>query len=448
MNLSRAWLQELLLITLGLTWATIFAVFFGSFWVNFAIASLLYFLWHMQQMLGFHLWLDNPERHGPPFSFGIWCAAIDGANNLRRNERQRERRLEQMLDSFEESTNALPDAILVINDKGQVEWFNRPTTRMLGLHRTTGQFVDITAIFGTQRFNDYLHGDDYRQPLKITSPVNNQILLEVRLVPYGSGKRLLQLRDISRLEQLETVRQDFVANVSHEMRTPLTVMRGYLETMAEDEELQQSAWRNIIEQLNRQTSRLQFIVEDLLLLSRLENDDVKREPEQVWIQPLLESILAEARALSGESQHQISLEADSALQLLGQSDELRSLFSNLIFNAVNYTPARGRIDVLWYADRDGPIFSVADNGIGIGQQHIPRLTERFYRVDESRSSKSGGTGLGLAIVKHVLSRHGGTLTIFSKLGEGSTFSCHFPSKRMVEVSSNDMDKIKTAALLS
>lgn len=432
MTLSRAWLQELLLIVLVYTWAVIIAFFSQTLGVNLVIASLLYFFWHVQQMLGFHLWLDNPERYRPPFAFGVWRAAIDGANNLRRNERQRERRLEQMLDSFEESTNALPDAILVINDKGQVEWLNRPTTRLLGLHRTTGQLVDIAAVFNSSRFNDYLESGDYRQPIKLTSPINKQLLLEVRLVPYGSGKRLLQIRDISRLEQLETIRQDFVANVSHEMRTPLTVIRGYLETMAEDPDLKESAWNSIIEQLNRQTSRLQHIVEDLLLLSRLENDDVRREPEKVSVQPLLESIVAEAQALSGDSQHQISLDLDSSINLLGQSDELRSLFSNLVFNAVNYTPARGRIEVLWYADRDGPIFSVTDTGIGIEKQHIPRLTERFYRVDESRSRKSGGTGLGLAIVKHVLSRHGGKLTIHSRFGEGSTFSCHFPLSRMLE----------------
>ena len=262
------------------------------------------------------------------------------------------------------------------------------------------------------------------------SPVDDNINLEMRIVPYGKGKRLLQARDISRLQQLETVRRDFVANVSHEMRTPLTVIHGYLEAMGEYKGGELAAWQQVINQMQQQTNRMQRTVEDLLLLSRLENNEQTTGQETVDVVRLLQDIVSESRDLSRDA-HRIELQATRSLRLYGNPNELDSAFSNLVFNAVRYTPAGGSIDLRWWhSEEDGPCFSVSDTGIGIAAQHIPRLTERFYRVDVGRSRRSGGTGLGLAIVKHVLVRHGGHLKIESEPGRGSTFTCCFPPWRV------------------
>jgi len=262
------------------------------------------------------------------------------------------------------------------------------------------------------------------------APVNANISLEVRVVPYGKGKRLLQARDITRLHQLEIVRRDFVANVSHEIRTPLTVVHGYVETMLESSEAFLGPWKRILGQMQVQTLRMQRIVDDLLLLSRLETRRNNEGQGVVGVYPLLRGIVEGARQLSGDSGHQVSLEADERLRLVGNSHELESAFANLVYNAVRYTPAGGEIRIRWWLSGSGPCFSVTDSGIGIAPEHIPRLTERFYRVDVGRSRESGGTGLGLAIVKHVLTRHDGKLVVESEPGNGSVFTCCFPHARV------------------
>jgi len=239
----------------------------------------------------------------------------------------------------------------------------------------------------------------------------------------------MQARDITRLQQLEMVRKDFVANVSHEIRTPLTVVKGYLETMQDSEDVALSGWRSILDQMHLQTARIQRIVADLLLISRLETGRADEGIGVVGVPELALSIVDDAQQLSGEQSHIIHLDADQRLHLIGQSAELESAFSNLAFNAIRYTPAGGEIKIRWWMSGSGPRFSVTDTGIGLEASHIPRLTERFYRVDVGRSRESGGTGLGLAIVKHVLSRHDARLEIESEPGNGSTFTCCFPHSR-------------------
>lgn len=237
---------------------------------------------------------------------------------------------------------------------------------------------------------------------------------------------------VSHIQHLERIRQDFVANVSHELRTPLTVIHGYLETLLDQEDLDSSR-KKIFLQMHQQTLRMENLVENLLLLSRLEGHEIENKVEQsVDVCDMLNQICHEAQELSGEEQHSIQLNADAALFLKGCYEELRSLFSNIIFNAVKYTPPRGKIIIDWYQENKKAYFSVKDTGIGIAAEHIPRLTERFYRVDPARSRASGGTGLGLAIAKHVLFRHDTQLKIQSKSNKGSTFTCVFPSKRILK----------------
>lgn len=335
------------------------------------------------------------------------------------------KRLLWLLEGFQESTDALPDATVVLDDNGKILWWNAAATEILGLDRKAHKLGPIDAVIHDPVFHRCLDAEDYHQPLQIPAPSGLGITLELRIVPYGRGKRLLQARDITRLQQLETVRRDFVANVSHEMRTPLTVVHGYLEMLVDTEDERLAPWRPIISQMHKQTSRMQRIVEDLLLLARLDASDNPENQERVEILPLLASIREEALELSSDDQHQISLEAQPGLNLTGNNLELHSAFANLVYNAVRYSPPRSLIEMCWRMEKSGPCFSVQDRGIGIERQHLPRLTERFYRVDVGRSRQSGGTGLGLAIVKHVLNRHGGQLLIESEVGQGSTFSCCF-----------------------
>lgn len=230
----------------------------------------------------------------------------------------------------------------------------------------------------------------------------------------------------SHIQHLERMRQDFVANVSHELRTPLTVIRGYLEALLEQSPKENTQFQKALAQMYQQSDRMQHVIEDLLLLADLEGGETEGKPEQlVAVSAMLKTICRDAEEFSASKNHQIHLKTDDTLKIKGIADELRSLFSNVIFNAVKYTPAEGRIYINWYHEGDQAILTVRDTGIGIAEKHIPRLTERFYRVDKARSRASGGTGLGLAIVKHVLIRHGGSLEIKSELGKGSVFSCIF-----------------------
>ncbi|MCW8950108.1 MAG: phosphate regulon sensor histidine kinase PhoR [Sedimenticola sp.] len=335
-----------------------------------------------------------------------------------------------MLSGFLESTGALPDATVVLNDEGRLDWWNSVASEFLGLDRKLHKGALIDELVTDPVFISYLHAGNYSRSLHMPAPVNDNISLEVRIVPYGKGKRLLQARDITRLHQLEIVRRDFVANVSHEIRTPLTVVHGYVETMQESGDAFPGPWKRIIDQMRIQTLRMQRIVDDLLLLSRLETRSSSEGQGVVGVFPILRGVLEGARQLSGEKQQVITLDADERLRLVGSSHELESAFTNLAYNAVRYTPAKGTIAIRWWLSGTGPCFSVTDSGIGISPEHIPRLTERFYRVDIGRSRESGGTGLGLAIVKHVLTRHDARLQVESEPGKGSVFTCRFPHSRV------------------
>ncbi len=250
------------------------------------------------------------------------------------------------------------------------------------------------------------------------------------MVPYGKDQRLLIARDVTRMQRLERIRRDFVTNVSHELRTPLTVIRGYLESLQNDPACRDACGRALAT-MGQQAQRMQHIVEDLLLLSRLETAHPQDDPHPVAVPGLLRALLEDARLLARDKGHHITLECDEALHLRGNEKELYSAFSNLVFNAVKYTPEGGHIQLRWHQDGEGVKFQVQDDGIGIPPQAIPRLTERFYRVDVGRSRESGGTGLGLAIVKHVLKRHDARLAVKSEVGKGSTFTCIFPTERAV-----------------
>ena len=276
------------------------------------------------------------------------------------------------------------------------------------------------------RFKEYFEQENYLEPLEIPSPISDRLRIQLHITRYGNNEHLMLVRDVTRIHQLEQMRKDFVANVSHELRTPLTVIAGYLETLLDNVEEVNPRWVRALTQMQQQGVRMQTLLNDLLLLAKLEATDYPSDNQPVAIDSLLQSIKGDAQALSGQRNQRITLDAEPGVRLKGSEAELRSAFSNLVFNAVKYTQDEGQIRIRWWADAQGAHLSVQDSGIGIDAKHLPRLTERFYRVDSSRNSNTGGTGLGLAIVKHVLLRHRARLEISSVLGHGSTFTCHFP----------------------
>lgn len=425
--MSNPWFQE--------AWRALAIAVMGvliGWWIDHVVTALLlafavYASWHIRQAYRLEKWLRHGKRFHPPESSGIWEEIFQEIYRLQQRNRKRKRKLGSMLNRFQSATAAMPDATVVL-DGERLDWWNDAAERLLGLTYPRDSGQSVSNLIRHPDFLAYLRSDNHDTPIQIQAPGNPQCTLSIRLINYGKGQRLLLARDITRLQHLERVRSDFVANVSHELRTPLTVISGYLETLLEDRH--EPTVRRTLIAMREQSDRMQGIVKDLLILSRLESRQQPRQQTSVDVPALLLCLLDDARQLSGELRHQIELELDDTLLLLGDETELRSLFSNLVFNAVHYTPAEGHIQLRWHGDELGAHFEVQDSGIGISPQHIPRLTERFYRVDVGRSRGSGGTGLGLAIVKHVLLRHDGNLAIESQLGQGSLFRCDFPASRI------------------
>jgi len=329
---------------------------------------------------------------------------------------------------FEAATEAMKDAVLIIDKKHRIEWWNRSAAIILEL-RAEHKMKRVTEVLRQPEFLDFYEGAKVDLPLKLVSPCGKHTL-EYRIHKFGDKlkERVLIARDVTENEKFEQMRHTFLANASHELRTPITVIHGYLETLQEQELAAPIA--RAIKTMQSQSSRMVALISDFLTLSRLETSPENTSRQPVEIASMLESIVEEARELSGDQHHQISLEVTSGLDILGDEAEVRSALSNLIFNAVRYTPEAGQIDIKLESMEQGALFSVSDTGDGIAAEHIPRITERFYRVDEGRSRTRGGTGLGLAIVKHVLVRHNATLGVSSKVGEGSRFSIMFPAHRV------------------
>ena len=431
--MQHNWSRYLRLIITALAGTTLVGFYFGEPLYGLLVGLVAYLWWTLVQARRLYQWLGNPSASDEaPQSIGLWGDIFDSLHKLNQNHLMTQDRLRARINRVQESTNAMRDGVIMTDARGAMEWWNGSAEYLLGFRRSTDQGQYIHNLIRNPAFKAYFDTRDYREPLEINSPAKPHIHLQIQISLFGDDDRLIVAKDVTRLYQLEQMRRDFVGNVSHEMRTPLTVISGYLETLVDHGEELPPKWRRAINTMAAQASRMEALITDLILLSRIETGEHTVDDTLTDVDALLNQICHDARALSGDKGHQISVQISDHRLLQGDESQLRSAFSNLVFNAVKYTPAGGAITVAWSTNRDGAHLSVKDTGIGIDPIHIPRLTERFYRADPSRHKDTGGTGLGLAIVKHVLINHDGNLEIRSKVGEGSEFICHFPRERLVE----------------
>ncbi|MCC4270996.1 phosphate regulon sensor histidine kinase PhoR [Marinobacter nauticus] len=431
--MQHNWSRYLRLIITALAGTTLAGFYFGEPLYGLLVGLVAYLWWTLVQARRLYQWLGNPSASDEaPQSIGLWGDIFDSLHKLNQNHLMTQDRLRARINRVQESTNAMRDGVIMTDARGAMEWWNGSAEYLLGFRRSTDQGQYIHNLIRNPAFKAYFDTRDYREPLEINSPAKPHIHLQIQISLFGDDDRLIVAKDVTRLYQLEQMRRDFVGNVSHEMRTPLTVISGYLETLVDHGDELPAKWRRAINTMAAQASRMEALITDLILLSRIETGEHTVDDTLTDVDALLNQICHDARALSGDKGHQISVQISDHRLLQGDESQLRSAFSNLVFNAVKYTPAGGAITVAWSTNRDGAHLSVKDTGIGIDPIHIPRLTERFYRADPSRHKDTGGTGLGLAIVKHVLINHDGNLEIRSKVGEGSEFICHFPRERLVE----------------
>ena len=431
--MHHSWSKYLRQILAFVAATTAVGAFFGyGFW-GLLLGLLVYLSWTLVQTRRLYYWLNNPGAGDEaPESVGLWGDIFDGLNRLHQSHLRTRDRLQAEINRVQESTNAMRDGVIMTDARGVMEWWNGSAEYLMGFKRQTDRGQYIHNLIRNPAFKQYFDRRDYREPLEIRSPTKPHLHLQIQISLFGEGDRLIVAKDVTRLFQLEQMRRDFVGNVSHEMRTPLTVISGYLETLVDHVDELPPKWRRAITTMAQQSSRMEALITDLILLSKLETGEQMLSDHVTDIGALLEDVGGDARALSGDRKHQILINVGEPHFLRGDESQLRSAFSNLIFNAVKYTPAGGEIRIRWWADREGAHLSVADTGIGIDPVHIPRLTERFYRADPSRHQETGGTGLGLAIVKHILLNHDGKLEIKSGVGKGSEFICHFPRQRIAE----------------
>ena len=435
-NWHSTLIRHLLLLVTGCLLIGLVTGYYG--W-SLAAGVALYLGWTLKQLLRLHDWLRNHQPdEAPPDGYGLWGEVFDSIYHLQRRDQRVRGRLQAVIDRVQESTAALKDAVVMLDRDGNLEWWNRAAETLLGLKTPQDSGQPVTNLVRHPRFKEYFEQDNYAEPLDIPSPVNDHLRIQLYITRYGNNEHLMLVRDVTRLHQLEQMRKDFIANVSHELRTPLTVICGYLETLLDNVDDVNPRWKRPLSQMQQQGERMQTLLNDLLLLAKLEATDYPSDNQPVPIDSLLRTIKNDAQALSGQRNQTITLDVEADVALKGSETELRSAFSNLVFNAVKYTQDGGHIRIRWWSDGSGAHLSVQDSGVGIDSKHLPRLTERFYRVDSSRNASTGGTGLGLAIVKHVLLRHRARLEISSVLGHGSTFTCHFPPVQVTKSLSPDL----------
>jgi len=424
-----AWLIGSLLVAAGVGALLDLALLFV------AVTLAIILAYHVRNLIRFEHWLRYRSEEPPPNMDGLWGEVLAITHRLYRRKVFHKRRVTSLLREFRRMTSAMPDGAVLLGPNREILWFNRTAGHWLDLRRKVDYGIRIDNLVRNPDFVEYLDKRGAMAPPRIHLPKHGDRWLLFRLVTASdTGQQLLIIRDVTSEARLESMRKDFVANASHELRSPLTVIGGYLDALADEPGLD-PAWQQPVQEMRRQSDRMRGIVQDLLELSRLEAQGGAAELAPVDVGGMLALIRKDVLARP-EHPASVELHLDSDALLLGSETELHSILSNLVSNAVKYTPQSGRVDIRWWTDPAGGHVEVRDTGVGIPAEHLPRLTERFYRVDAGRSRKMGGSGLGLAIVKHALQRHGGRLDVQSVEGQGSTFSCHFPPERVVSRNHN------------
>ncbi|UAB70973.1 phosphate regulon sensor histidine kinase PhoR [Vibrio sp. SCSIO 43132] len=414
-----------------LPWVVIGWIFGYMPWLLLA-ATAIQLGWQLHNQVRLSTWLWDDKRLTPPAGTGMWESLFNGIYRIQQRQRKKRKELTNLIRRFRNGAESLPDAVVVFRGEGNIVWCNKLAQHLLGFRWPDDSGQPISNLIRTPDFIKYLNKQDFSEPLEMRSPLNVERILELRIVPYTEGEHLMVVRDVSQVKQLEGMRRNFFANVSHELRTPMTVLQGYLEMTQDPEMLVGPMWGKAHGVMTEQLNRMNSLVNQLLTLSKIEAAPMHELDEVVNVPGMLEVLEKEATTLSGEDGHVFKFEVDDKLHVYGDEDQLRSAISNLVYNAVKYTPPGAEVSVLWHQTLEGPELKVADTGDGIEPQHIHRLTERFYRVDKARSRETGGSGLGLAIVKHALSHHDSHLNIHSEVGKGSCFSFVLPKRLSVE----------------
>ncbi len=412
--------------------AGFFGLLFGQMMTFMFLAAFIYALWLQRSWYQLLYWLEKPKKNKSPNAEGVINDVCRHIESMRFQSRARKKKLSGYLKRFQAATSALPDAVVVLGEYGEVEWANLSAQKMLGIKWPKDSHLRMNNLIRDPSFQILIDSSaGTEQVAFVKSPIDSRVELEMKIVNYLDSGRLLIARDMTQTVKLQKMRRDFVANVSHELRTPLTVLRGYLGTF--DKHSPQEQWKSALPVMLEQSEKMQVMLHDLLELSQLETGEKPLRHLPIDMSVFLTTLIAEAKELTDYKQQSIELQIDSDLMLLGDRDELHSAVSNLIFNAVKYTTQGCRIDVGWRVTDTIAEIYVNDEGEGIAEHHLERLTERFYRADSGRTQQLGGTGLGLAIVKHVLQRHDAEIKITSDLGFGSQFRCLFPKRRAVQL---------------
>ncbi|MBE0358800.1 phosphate regulon sensor histidine kinase PhoR [Pseudoalteromonas aliena] len=420
---KRLFIYFLPLLLIGvLVGAPFLLLFLGSF-------SLL--IWHYHQLYRLSDWLLNQRSFNPPEGEGAWEQVFEGIYHLQHRNRKKRNELADLIRRFRDGAEAVPDAVIVLQNDLSIVWCNQLALKVLGLQWPTDHGQRLDNLIREPKFAKYMHKGEFDDALELDNGHAVEQILEFRVMPYASTQLMVVVRDVTRLKQLEQMRKDFVANVSHELRTPLTVVTGYLEMMDSDMMPPPAMWGKAQKTMLEQCKRMDSLVSQLLSLSRIEGARRQDNDKAINVPLLLSYIKTEAQSINQDKGHELIFDIDDRLDIKGSEDELRSAFSNLVFNAIHYTKPGGKVNVCWQRKNDQACFTVTDNGDGIAAEHINRLTERFYRVDKARSRTTGGSGLGLAITKHVLTRHDSQLNITSELAKGSCFSFCFSIDKIV-----------------
>ncbi|NOX42451.1 MAG: phosphate regulon sensor histidine kinase PhoR [Gammaproteobacteria bacterium] len=421
--------REILIFIICIAASGLAGLIIGKALLSITAALLIYTILSLRNQFKLHNWIISRDGESIPEASGLWGQLFNEIYQIEKETGSNRARLTNILQRFQEAASALPDAMVILTKRNKIEWSNLAANKLLGINHPQDNGQPINNLIRHPKFDKYMRKNDFGKTITILSPNNPETQLTLQVIPFGSSQKLIICRDITHIMRLEEMRSHFVANVSHELRSPLTVLSGYLETLQDVKDLKKI--RRALHTMHEQASRMERLVTDLLSLSKLETQPSDAHSNDVNVPAMLLELKDSAQFMSSNKSHAITLQQDEKLHLYGNRDELQSLFSNIINNAARYTPQNGSIKISWETKNDLAVFSVTDNGQGIPQKHIPHLTERFYRVDIDRSRETGGTGLGLAIVKHVLERHDGKLLIDSDLGKGSTFQCKFPAERIL-----------------